>query len=74
MIAPKTVRALGEDDLEQMFAVREVAFLEPADLSDARTLQRYKDGSLTPGATSRRARSRASTPSFPSRCTWRAGA
>ena len=43
MIVPKTVRALGEDDLEQMFAVREVAFLEPADLSDPKTLQRYKD-------------------------------
>ena len=40
---PKTVRALSEDDLEQMFAVREVAFLEPADLSDPKTLQRYKD-------------------------------
>ena len=43
MIVPKTVRALGEDDLEQMFAVREVAFLEPSDLSDPETLRRYKD-------------------------------
>ena len=43
MIVPKTVRALGEDDLKQMFAVREVAFLESSDLSDPKTLQRYKD-------------------------------
>ncbi len=43
MTVPKTVRALGEDDLEQMFAVREVAFLESSDLSDPKTLQRYRD-------------------------------
>ncbi len=43
MTVPKTVRALTESDLEQLFAVRQVAFLEPADLSDPATLQRYRD-------------------------------
>ena len=42
MIVPKTVRALVENDLEQLFAVRQVAFSEPADLSDPGTLERYK--------------------------------
>ena len=42
MIVPKTVRALVEDDLEQLFAVRQVAFFEPADLSDPETQERYK--------------------------------
>ena len=42
-MSAQAIRALTEDDLEQLFAVRNIAFFEPEDLSHPPTLQRYKD-------------------------------